>query len=129
MKEVPLIRETSIFSAVKLAELFCAKVTTRWLFNFSSFAQNNSANLTAEKIEVSLIKGTSFILKTPNGERQITSPLVGKPHVYNMLAATAVAVELGYDLDIISDGLKTCVGAPGRFERVSHDGDFAVIVD
>ena len=94
-----------------------------------TFAQNNPADLTAKNIEVSLIKGTSFLLKTPNGERQITSPLVGKPHVYNMLAATAASLELGHDLDKIAEGLKTCVGAPGRFERVEHDGDFAVVVD
>nr|MDQ3375103.1 UDP-N-acetylmuramoyl-L-alanyl-D-glutamate--2,6-diaminopimelate ligase [Acidobacteriota bacterium] len=94
-----------------------------------TFAQNNPADLTAENIEVSLIKGTSFDLRTPTEMRKITSPLVGKPHVYNMLAATAVALELGYDLDKISDGLKRCVGAPGRFERVPHDGDFAVVVD
>jgi UDP-N-acetylmuramoyl-L-alanyl-D-glutamate--2,6-diaminopimelate ligase len=94
-----------------------------------TFAQNNPADLTSENTEVSLIKGTSFLLKTPQGERQITSPLVGKPHVYNMLAATAAALELGYDLDQIQKGLETCVGAPGRFERVQHDGDFAVVVD
>ena len=94
-----------------------------------TFAQNSQADLTAENIEVSLIKGTSFLLKTPNGERQIISPLVGKPHVYNMLAATAASLELGFDLDKIAEGLKTCVGAPGRFERVEHDGDFAVVVD
>ncbi len=94
-----------------------------------TFAQNNPADLTAENIEVLLIKGTSFLLKTPNGEKNITSPLVGKPHVYNMLAATAVALELGYDLDKTGGGLKTCIGAPGRFERVAHDGDFAVVVD
>ena len=94
-----------------------------------TFAQNNPADLTAQNIEVSLIKGTSFTLKTPNGERQIISPLVGKPHVYNMLAATAVSLELSYDLDLIAEGLKTCIGAPGRFERVEHDGDFAVVVD
>ena len=94
-----------------------------------TFAQNIAADLTAENIEVSLIKGTSFTLKTPNEERQIISPLVGKPHVYNMLAATAVSLELGYDLDSIGEGLKICIGAPGRFERVAHDGDFAVIVD
>jgi UDP-N-acetylmuramoyl-L-alanyl-D-glutamate--2,6-diaminopimelate ligase len=46
-----------------------------------------------------------------------------------MLSATATALELGYDLDAISQGLSTCVGAPGRFERVPHDGDFAVVVD
>lgn len=88
-----------------------------------------TADLTATNIEVSLIRGTSFLLKTPAGERQIASPLVGKPHVYNMLSATAAALELGYDLDSISRGLSTCIGAPGRFERVSHDGDFAVVVD
>jgi len=94
-----------------------------------TFAQNTSADLTAQNIEVSLIKGTSFELSTPKGNRQITSPLVGKPHVYNMLSATATALELGYDLDKIQKGLETCVGAPGRFERVAHDGDFAVVVD
>ncbi|MDQ3131102.1 MAG: UDP-N-acetylmuramoyl-L-alanyl-D-glutamate--2,6-diaminopimelate ligase [Acidobacteriota bacterium] len=94
-----------------------------------TFAQNNPADLTAENIEVSLLKGTSFDLRTTKGERKITSPLVGKPHVYNMLAATAAALELGYDLDAICEGLKTCGGAPGRFERVPHDGNFAVVVD
>ena len=94
-----------------------------------TFSQHREADLTASNIEVSLIRGTSFLLKTPNGELNITSPLVGKPHVYNMLAATATALELGYDLNSISKGLSVCVGAPGRFERVPHDGDFAVVVD
>ena len=94
-----------------------------------TFAQNNSADLTAENVEVSLMSGTSFLLKTQNGERQISSPLVGKPHVYNMLSATAAALELGYDLDSIAKGLKTCIGAPGRFELVPNDEDFAVVVD
>ena len=94
-----------------------------------TFAQNNPADLTAENIEVSLLTGTSFTLKTPRGTRQIVSPLVGKPHVYNMLAATAASLELGFDLDKIVEGLRNCVGAPGRFERVAHDGDFAVVVD
>ncbi len=94
-----------------------------------TFAQNNAADLTAENTEVSLIKGTTFLLKTPRGIRQITSPLVGKPHVYNMLAATAASLELGFDLDKIVKGLETCVGAPGRFERVATDTDFAVVVD
>ena len=92
-------------------------------------SQARDADLTASNIKVSLIHGTSFLLKTPAGERQITSPLVGQPHVYNMLSATATALELGYDLDAISQGLSACVGAPGRFERVPHDGDFAVVVD
>jgi UDP-N-acetylmuramyl-tripeptide synthetase len=94
-----------------------------------TFAQNNSADLTAQNVEVSLLKGTSFLLRTQTDKRQINSPLVGKPHVYNMLAAASVAIELGYDLDLIIEGLRTCIGAPGRFERVPHEGNFAVVVD
>ena len=88
-----------------------------------------NGDLTAIDIDVSLIRGTSFTLRTQAGEIQVTSPLVGRPHVYNMLSATAAALELGYNLGSIATGLSTCVGAPGRFERVPHDGDFAVVVD
>jgi UDP-N-acetylmuramoyl-L-alanyl-D-glutamate--2,6-diaminopimelate ligase len=94
-----------------------------------TFSQRTDADLTASNINVSLIKGTSFVLKTPKGEIEITSPLVGKPHVYNMLSATAAALELGYELNSIKKGLEKCVGAPGRFERVPNDGDFAIVVD
>lgn len=90
---------------------------------------DSGADLIAKDVEVSLLSGTSFKLRTKDGERQIGSPLVGRPHVYNMLTATAAALELGYSLDSIVTGLAKCVGAPGRFERVVHDGDFAVVVD
>ena len=94
-----------------------------------TFSQRTDADLTASNINVSLIKGTSFVLGSQKGEIEITSPLVGKPHVYNMLSATAAALELGYELNSIKKGLEKCVGAPGRFERVPNDGDFAIVVD
>jgi UDP-N-acetylmuramoyl-L-alanyl-D-glutamate--2,6-diaminopimelate ligase len=94
-----------------------------------SLAAAEGAELTAQDIEVSLARGTAFTLSTAAGKSRITSPLVGRPHVYNMLAAAAAALELGYDLDAIERGLAACAGAPGRFERVQHDGDFAVVVD
>jgi UDP-N-acetylmuramoyl-L-alanyl-D-glutamate--2,6-diaminopimelate ligase len=94
-----------------------------------TFSQKTDADLVAENINVSLIKGTSFLLKTPKGDIDVTSPLVGRPHVYNMLSATAAALELGYDLASIKKGLEKCAGAPGRFERVPNNADFAVVVD
>ena len=119
-------------SVINIDDVWGAKLANELKANGQkvvTFAQNRPADLTAEKTEVSLLKGTSFLLKTPNGEREISSPLVGKPHVYNMLSATAVALELGYSLDSIEKGLSLCVGAPGRFERVPHAGDFAIVVD
>ncbi|PYS50167.1 MAG: hypothetical protein DMF68_08140 [Acidobacteria bacterium] len=70
-----------------------------------------------------------FMLLTPAGERYLHSPLVGRPHIYNILAATATGLALGYDLEVIARAIETCAGAPGRFERVAHAGDFAVVVD
>jgi UDP-N-acetylmuramoyl-L-alanyl-D-glutamate--2,6-diaminopimelate ligase len=70
-----------------------------------------------------------FRLRTPSAEIDFHSPLVGPPHIYNTLAAVASGLALGYQLDVITSALEKCTGAPGRFERVPHDGDFAVVVD
>ena len=93
-----------------------------------TYALNANADVTARDVEHSL-DGMKFRLFTPAGERAMHSPLVGRPHIYNILAAVATGLELRYDLDVIARALQTCTGAPGRFERVPHAGDFAVVVD
>ncbi|HUQ33617.1 MAG TPA: UDP-N-acetylmuramoyl-L-alanyl-D-glutamate--2,6-diaminopimelate ligase [Pyrinomonadaceae bacterium] len=92
------------------------------------YALNREADVTAVDVKHSL-EGMRFTLRTPAGSRELNSPLVGRPHIYNILAATATGLALGYDLDVIAKSLETCTGAPGRFERVPHSGDFAVVVD
>jgi UDP-N-acetylmuramoyl-L-alanyl-D-glutamate--2,6-diaminopimelate ligase len=92
------------------------------------YAVKSDAAITARDAEFSL-DGMRFKLQTPAGERAFHSPLVGPPHIYNTLAAVASGLALGYDLDVITRALEKCTGAPGRFERVPHDGDFAVVVD
>jgi len=89
---------------------------------------SEDADVKATNAEFSL-KGMEFQLTTPAGTRDFHSPLVGPPHVYNTLAAVASGLALGYSLDVISAALEECTGAPGRFERVHHSGDFAVVVD
>lgn len=73
--------------------------------------------------------GMTFRLHTPQGGRVLRSPLAGRPMLYNILAASAAALRLGFGLDDIARGVETCTGAPGRFERIKHKGDFAVVVD
>jgi UDP-N-acetylmuramoyl-L-alanyl-D-glutamate--2,6-diaminopimelate ligase len=92
------------------------------------YAAKAEAEVTARNAEFSL-DGMRFHLQTPAGARDFHSPLVGPPHVYNTLAAVASGLALGYSLDVITAALGTCTGAPGRFERVPHAGDFAVVVD
>lgn len=92
------------------------------------YAVKSDADVTASNPEFSLA-GMRFRLRTAAGERDFHSPLVGPPHIYNTLTAVASGLALGYSLDVITKALEKCTGAPGRFERVPHDGDFAVVVD
>ena len=93
-----------------------------------TYAFKGEADVTARDAKFSL-DGMRFSLRTPDEQRDFHSPLVGPPHIYNTLAAVASGLALEYDLDVITRALETCTGAPGRFERVPHDGDFAVVVD
>src|SRR3989454_1323447 len=92
------------------------------------YAVKSDADVTARDPEFSL-GGMHFRLITPAGKRDFHSPLVGPPHIYNTLAAVASGLALGYDMEVINSALEKCAGAPGRFERVIHDGNFAVVVD
>jgi UDP-N-acetylmuramoyl-L-alanyl-D-glutamate--2,6-diaminopimelate ligase len=92
------------------------------------YAAKADADVTSRNAEFSL-DGMRFQLHTPAGDRDFHSPLVGPPHVNNTLAAVASGLALGYSLDVICEALAQCTGAPGRFERVPHRGDFAVVVD
>ncbi|HYE65248.1 MAG TPA: UDP-N-acetylmuramoyl-L-alanyl-D-glutamate--2,6-diaminopimelate ligase [Pyrinomonadaceae bacterium] len=93
-----------------------------------TYALGAEADVMAREVKYSL-EGMRFHLRTPVGRRDLHSPLVGRPHVYNILAAVGSGLETGSDLDRIARAIETCTGAPGRFERVPHDGDFAVVVD
>jgi UDP-N-acetylmuramoyl-L-alanyl-D-glutamate--2,6-diaminopimelate ligase len=93
-----------------------------------TYAVRSGADITAHDSEFSLA-GMRFRLRTPETEIHFHSPLVGPPHVYNTLAAVASGLALGYSLEVITKALSKCTGAPGRFERVPHEGDFAVVVD
>ena len=86
------------------------------------------AEVTARDV-VHTLDGMSLRLITPLEERFVQSPLVGRPHVYNILAAAGTGLSLGYSFDVVVKAIESCAGAPGRFERVAHRGDFAVVVD
>ncbi len=92
------------------------------------YAVKAEADVTARNAEFSLA-GMRFQLSTPAGDLDFHSPLVGPPHIYNTLAAVGSGLALGYELSIVKRALEKCTGAPGRFERVAHDGDFSVVID
>ncbi len=78
-------------------------------------------------------RGLAFTASTPAGRVEIVSALVGRPHVYNIMAAIATGLALEASLDQIASGIADCSTVSGRFEQVtlngSHQTPFAVIVD
>lgn len=104
---------------------FIAKSTSRPVITYS---MRNDADVQAKNVRTT-ISDTSFLLKTPVGTVEVTSKMLGTFNVYNMLAATSVALLLHIPLETIKEALESMNGVPGRFERVEAGQDFAVIVD
>jgi UDP-N-acetylmuramyl-tripeptide synthetase len=77
--------------------------------------------------------GLTFDAVTPAGRVGISSRFVGRPHVYNILAAIASGLALGFDADDIAQGINDCPTVAGRFEQVTAAETlrpaFTVIVD
>lgn len=75
------------------------------------------------------IDGTSGRVKTPAGDFDFTSSLVGEHNVYNILSATGIAIALGIPVDTIQKGIKDLHGVPGRLESMANDLGLSVFVD
>jgi UDP-N-acetylmuramoyl-L-alanyl-D-glutamate--2,6-diaminopimelate ligase len=93
-----------------------------------TYGLGNGAQVTARKFALGL-GGLAFTAETPAGPVEVSSPLVGRTNVYNILAAIAAAMALGIDRDAIARGIRGLSGVPGRFERIDEGQPFTVVVD
>ena len=76
------------------------------------------------------LDGLQFDVATPRDTLHVRSKLIGKPNVYNILAAVATATALDVSSDAIEKGLQALDAVPGRFQTVSGpNDDVTVIVD
>lgn len=105
-------------------EAFCNSTSQEVL----TYSMDHKGDITAKDVKLSA-SGTTFTLCTPSGDKEITSPLIGKFSVYNMLAAASAAWVAGVDLETIQEALSTTKGVSGRFEPVLAGQEYGVIVD
>ena len=94
-----------------------------------TYAINRDADVTPGPLIFGL-DGLTFDARMPQGVAHVKSKLVGKPNVYNILAAAGTAATLGVPIKAVEQGLQKLAGVPGRFELASaaHD-DITVVVD
>lgn len=84
--------------------------------------------LTAKNIEISA-RGTDFELDYKGIKYPVSIAIPGKFSVYNAACAAGAALQLGFDMDTIREGLKNASGVLGRVEVVDTDTDYTVIID
>jgi UDP-N-acetylmuramoyl-L-alanyl-D-glutamate--2,6-diaminopimelate ligase len=92
-----------------------------------TYAINRPADIMPGPLSFSL-EGLTFDVRTPRGTLSVRSTLVGRPNVYNILAAVSVGTALGLPFDAIERGVTALAGVPGRFEVVSSPKDEVTVV-
>jgi UDP-N-acetylmuramyl-tripeptide synthetase len=89
---------------------------------------NKNADVYALEVQLSLFE-TQVLIRTSKGNLEISSGLLGRHNVYNILAAVAVGIAVGAPLDDIVKGIEEVDAIPGRCELIDEEQAFAVIVD
>jgi len=92
-----------------------------------TYAIGRAADITPGPLSFSL-DGLTFDVRTPRGTLHVRSTLVGRPNVYNILAAVSTATALDLPFDAIERGVQALAGVPGRFEMVSGKKDEVTVV-
>jgi UDP-N-acetylmuramoyl-tripeptide--D-alanyl-D-alanine ligase len=100
---------------------FAGRVTT--------FGIERDADIRATRVADRGIDGTAAEVSTPKGRARLSLPLVGRGNLSNALAATAVAVEMGIELDTIVERLAQATPAAHRGEVLRLPSGVTVIDD
>jgi UDP-N-acetylmuramoyl-L-alanyl-D-glutamate--2,6-diaminopimelate ligase len=95
---------------------------------YRTFCIENKCDITAERYSFSL-EGTNADVDAGGSQIAISSPLIGKFNLYNILASITAASLLNIPERCIRTGLKNLKNVPGRLEKVGIPGEPEVFVD
>jgi UDP-N-acetylmuramoyl-L-alanyl-D-glutamate--2,6-diaminopimelate ligase len=93
-----------------------------------SYGVAEHADIRAADIRLS-IEGSSFTLWFKNQQTTMTTPLVGRFNVYNVLAAYSTGLALGHSPETLEQGIRSVNSVRGRFERIASPKGWTAIID
>ncbi|MFW6346656.1 MAG: Mur ligase family protein, partial [Halomonas sp.] len=76
-----------------------------------------------------LVDGQRALIATPEGERELSLPLVGRFNLDNVLLAIATLYGLGHGLEALFEAARRLSPVPGRMEVLAYPGAPTVVVD
>jgi UDP-N-acetylmuramoyl-tripeptide--D-alanyl-D-alanine ligase len=94
-----------------------------------TFGIDTAADVSASHVQQRGLQGVSARVRTPNGEADLATPLLGLGNLANVLAATAVAVELDVPVSEIVERAARLRPATHRGELLRLPGGITLIDD
>ncbi len=96
---------------------------------YMTYGIREKADLRAADIDIST-RGVQFNMYVEDEAVPMYIPIPGLFSVFNALAASAAALQLGCPLDVIREALSHMLSVSGRLEPLSTEGrDFSVLLD
>jgi UDP-N-acetylmuramoyl-L-alanyl-D-glutamate--2,6-diaminopimelate ligase len=93
-----------------------------------TFGLQESATIRAAEYKL-MEEGIEMVVKYPAGKMMISSCLLGKPNLYNILASASIALTLEISPTAIKEGIADLKEIPGRFEKVENSLGLNIFVD
>ena len=94
-----------------------------------TFGIDRAADVRATEVRSRGIDGTDAVIATPRGAVDLSTPLIGRGNLANVLAATAIAIEFGVPLSDIAERAGRLRPASRRGEVLKLANEVTVIDD
>ncbi len=93
-----------------------------------SFGENKDVDFRGKIIRLH-IKGMEIEIIGSSGRKKISTPLIGKPNLFNILGVFSLLYTMGFDEEAIVKGIEVFEGVSGRFERVKNKKNYQIYID
>ena len=127
-KKLFFLNHKRIASVVNMDDPWGKKLVSELPMRTITYGLEPASIVRAERFKLS-DQGIEVQVSHPAGQILLTSRLVGKHNLYNILASAASALALNIQPGDIARGISTLQGVPGRFERVENQLGIEIIVD
>jgi len=117
-------------AVVNISDPWAGRITSGCRARSISFSLDGSTGADIVPVAISGgIDGFTARLRTPWGEHEARSRLVGDVNLANLMAALGAACALGHDPATVLEGMKRMEKVPGRLEVIAAAGQRRVFVD
>ena len=116
------------YAVVNIDDEYGVRIKDLTEANCLTYGVNAPADCLAQNVQ-SDINGTSFDFHYKGEMFSMKTPLVGVFNLYNVLAAIASCLVLGFKMGDIQKAISGFAAVPGRLEEVTENQNFKVFID